>query len=84
MTYLSLPEVKLEVSFITVVTDLVLGRLLSLVLGTVTGGVRLSLVRGATLLLVAGHKELTETRCGEHIQGAVAGLHQLCEPFHGL
>lgn len=56
-------------------TDLVLGGFLSLVLGTVTRGVRLSLVRGATLLLVAGHKELTETRCGEHVQGTVAGLH---------
>ena len=63
-------------------TDLVFSQLLSLVLGAVTRRVCLGLIRGATLLLVAGHEELTETRCGEHVQGAVARLYQLREPFH--
>ena len=62
---------------------LIVRSLASLVVGSVAGGVSLGLGKATpTLLLVAGHEELAEARDGQHLQRAVAGLHELCQPLH--
>ena len=66
---------------------LVLDRLLPLVVCSVRRGVRISLGGGVSngqLVLIGSHEELTETRDRENFERAVARLHQLREPLHGL
>ncbi len=68
-------------------SNLIFGRFLPLVMRTMRQRIRFSRVQptpSSALVLVSGHQKLTETRHRQHLEGTMAALHKISQPFHGL